>query len=150
MILSRGERALLRSDDAPLTENEREILWDSIVNVYDQFKQVVADGRDLEIEQLDPIGEGRVWTGRQALAHNLIDSHGDFISAVEKAAELSKLALDNEHRVEVINVYPRARSYLLPRPFEPVQDLVSALSIDQFVALHSRPALIMPFEIRIW
>ncbi len=150
VILSRGERALLRSDDAPLTENEREILWDSIVNVYDQFKQVVADGRDLEIEQLDPIGEGRVWTGRQALAHNLIDSHGDFISAVEKAAELSKLAVDDEHRVEVTNIYPRARSYLLPRPFEPVQDLVSALSIEQLMAFHNRPALIMPFEIRIW
>jgi protease-4 len=150
VILSRGERALLHSDAFPLSDDEREILWEGIVNVYDQFKQVVTDGRDLERDQLDQIGGGRVWTGRQALDHGLIDSHGDFIAAVEKAAELAKLPIDDDHRVEVINIYPRARSYLLPGPFEPVQELIDSYSLDQLIELYSRPALIMPFEIKVW
>ncbi len=49
-----------------MSEDERQIFWDSIAQTYGDFKQVVAEGRALPYEDLDPICEGRVWTGRQA------------------------------------------------------------------------------------
>ncbi|MFQ5436507.1 MAG: signal peptide peptidase SppA, partial [Anaerolineae bacterium] len=85
--LQRGDRAGLYSDDAPLTPENREVLWQSIVDHYQKFKQVVADGRHLPFDELDPICEGRVWNGRQALERQLVDSHGDFMDAVKKAAD---------------------------------------------------------------
>lgn len=150
VLISRGERALLRSDANPLDDRGRKILWDGIMNAYNQFKQVVADGRDLEFDELDSICEGRIWTGRQALDHKLIDSHGDFVDAISKAAELAGLPLDNDHRVEAVNIYPQARSYLLPRPFEQVDDFVSALTMNRMLDHYRRPLAMMPFDIRIW
>ncbi|MGB3717472.1 MAG: S49 family peptidase [Candidatus Promineifilaceae bacterium] len=150
VLISRGKRALLRSDASPLDDTSRKVLWDGIMHAYNQFKRVVADGRNLEFDELDSICEGRIWTGRQALEHKLIDSHGDFVDALAKAAELAGLPHDENHRVEDVNVYPQARSYLLPRPFEQVDDLVSTVDINRILDHLSRPLTMMPFDIRIW
>ncbi len=150
VLISRGERALLRNDARPLDDASRKVLWDGIMHAYNQFKQVVADGRNLEFDELDSICEGRIWTGRQALEHKLIDSHGDFVDALSKAAELAGLPHDENHRVEDVNLYPQSRSYLLPRPFEQVDDLVATVSLNRVLEHYSRPLTMMPFDIRIW
>ena len=87
--MNRGRNAALYFNQTPMSADERQIFWDSILHTYEQFKNEVAAGRNLPFEDLDPICEGRVWTGRQALEHKLIDSHGDFIDAIYKAADLS-------------------------------------------------------------
>jgi protease-4 len=150
VLIGRGERALLRSDASPLDDDRRTIMWDGIMNAYSQFKQVVADGRNLEFDGLDEICEGRIWTGRQALKHKLIDSHGDFIDALSKAAELADLPVDDDHRIEDINIYAQSHSYLLPRPFEQVDDLMATLDIRQTLDLYRHPLAMMPLDIRIW
>ncbi|HET6447166.1 MAG TPA: signal peptide peptidase SppA [candidate division Zixibacteria bacterium] len=150
VLIGRGERALLRSDASPLDDDRRKILWDGIMNAYIQFKQVVADGRNLELDELDEICEGRIWTGRQALKHKLIDSQGDFIDALSKAAELANLPMDDDHRIEDINIYSQSHSYLLPRPFEQVDDLMATLDISQTLELYRHPLAMMPLDIRIW
>jgi protease-4 len=150
VLIGRGKRALLRSDANPLDDSSRKVLWDGIMHAYNQFKRVVADGRNLEFDELDSICEGRIWTGRQALEYKLIDSHGDFVDALAKAAELAGLPHDENHRVEDVNVYAQARSYLLPRPFEQVDDLVASVAINRILDYYSRPLTMMPFDIRIW
>jgi protease-4 len=149
--LKRGQHADLYSDDAPMTEEEREIFWGGIVDVYQKFKQVVAEGRDLPLGELDPVSEGRVWSGRQALERNLVDGHGDFVDAVRKAAELADLPTDDEHVIPVVNLYPKSDGYLPPRPFEAnetVAEIGRLLVGERWRELNGRPLLLMPFEFR--
>ncbi len=58
--IKRGQNAGLYNDLTPMTEHERQIFWDGIVDSYQKFKQVVSDGRNIPIDALDPICEGRV------------------------------------------------------------------------------------------
>lgn len=149
--LKRGQHADLYSDEAPMTEEERQIFWDGVVDVYQKFKQVVAEGRDLPLGELDPVSEGRVWSGRQALERNLVDGHGDFVGAVRKVAELAGLPTDDEHVIPVVNLYPKRDSYLPPRPFEAneaVTEIGRLLAGERWRELNGRPLLLMPFELR--
>ncbi len=146
--IKRGEHAGLFSDESPLTEAERQIFQNSIVDHYQKFKQVVADGRHLPIDELDPICEGRVWNGRQALAHQLVDSHGDFVDAVQKAAELAELPTDHRHEIPVVNLYSRHNPYLAAKPF-PIKELARWLTGEQVKALSGRPLYLMPFTIKL-
>ena len=73
-----------------------------------RFLPVVAEGRDLTIEQADAAGRGRVWTGRQALGLGLVDELGGLNTAIRLAAQKAHLDL----RKARIAFYPRRRSLL--------------------------------------
>jgi protease-4 len=147
---SRGRRAGLFSDASSLSDDERQVLWDNIVETYEQFKQVVANGRDLPFEELDSICEGRVWSGRQALEHKLIDSFGDFIEAARVASELAKLKVGDGNYVPVINVYPRGRRYLLPNPYEQAKEVGRLFSTDNLRQFLGKPMLLLPYDFKLW
>jgi protease-4 len=146
--LGRGKNSQMLSDSAPLSDRQREIIWQNVVATYEQFKDLVASGRSLPVEELDEICNGRVWTGQQALGHGLIDSHGDFIDAVAKAAELANLKVDDYHEVQVLDLYGKTGGYLPPSPLEPVEDLLQLKVYDRLIELQDRTLTIMPFEIR--
>ncbi|MCY4299357.1 MAG: signal peptide peptidase SppA [Flavobacteriaceae bacterium] len=59
--------------------------------IYKTFKERVAQGRDMTIDQVEKIAQGRVWSGKQALEIGLVDAFGDVSLAIEKAAELAEL-----------------------------------------------------------
>ncbi|MFN2104771.1 MAG: signal peptide peptidase SppA [Candidatus Promineifilaceae bacterium] len=149
VTLQRGEHANLYSDAAPMTVEERKIYMDEVVRSYDQFKQVVATGRDLPVEDLDPVCEGRVWTGRQALARELVDSHGDFVEAIKKAAELGGLPVDDDHAIAVANLFAKGDGYILPRPYDEVQELGRLLSGERLRELSARPVWLMPYQVTV-
>ncbi len=111
---------------------------------------MVAGGRDLPIEELDPICEGRVWSGRQALERKLIDSFGDFVEATRKAAELAGLEIDSGEYLPIINVYPSDRRYLLPNPYEQAKEVGRLLSSDYLRQFLGKPMLLLPFELKLW
>lgn len=148
--IQRGERADLYSDAHPMTESERQIFWETIVESYRQFKQVVAQGRNLPFDELDPICEGRVWTGRQAKTHRLIDSFGDFEDAVRKAAEMAALPPDDAYDIAVVNIYAKRDGYVPPQPFETMTSLTRLLHGEQAKTLLNRPLWLMPFTFRLW
>ncbi len=148
--LQRGEHANLYSDAAPMTQEERQVFTDGIVHSYEQFKQIVARGRNLPVESLDAICEGRVWTGNQARHHNLVDSHGDFVDAIRQAAELGGLPLDDDCEVPVVNLYAKRDGYLLPRPFlEEAQEIGRLLTKEWLEELSARPLWILPFRVKL-
>lgn len=150
VTLKRGEHAELYSNIAPMNETERALFHQSIQAIYQQFKEIVARGRELPYDQLDPICEGRVWTGRQALAHKLVDSHGDFPEAIHQAAELAGLPHDNNHRVHVINLYDRDREYRLPQPFANTADWLRMFTWEHWQSFNGKPLLLMPFTVKFW
>jgi len=81
----------LTNVDRPLTADERNILQMEVNRIYDTFVQRVADGRHLSKEQVDSIGQGRVWSGQQAVANGLVDRLGSFEDAIVAVAQKAKL-----------------------------------------------------------
>lgn len=73
----------------PLDENTRRIFQAVIDGIYQEFLVLVANGRDLTVEQVDEIAGGKVWIGRQALEIGLVDELGSLNDAIAAAAALS-------------------------------------------------------------
>lgn len=61
---------------APLSDQGRQMLQSLIMDTYDQFVQMVATGRHMDVAQVRKLADGRPYTGRQALALGLIDQIG--------------------------------------------------------------------------
>jgi protease-4 len=62
-----------------------------VKRIYLDFKQKVADGRGMTMEEVEKIAQGRVWTGQDAIEIGLVDKIGDLNDAIKKAAELANL-----------------------------------------------------------
>ncbi|MDR1918667.1 MAG: signal peptide peptidase SppA [Tannerellaceae bacterium] len=75
----------------PLRPDERALMQAQIERLYDLFLSRCADGRGKTKEEIDRIGQGRVWTGEQALERGLIDALGGLDQALASAAELAEL-----------------------------------------------------------
>lgn len=75
----------------PLPEKVKAIMQISIENGYDRFLNIVADGRDMTVEQVHEIAQGRIWTGNRALEIGLVDKLGTFEDTVASAAVLANL-----------------------------------------------------------
>ncbi|MEJ6794624.1 MAG: signal peptide peptidase SppA [Flavobacteriales bacterium] len=75
----------------PLTRVERQIIQNSVENVYDTFISRVAIGRNLSKEYVDSVGQGRVWTGRDALELGLVDVLGGLETAIEISSNMADL-----------------------------------------------------------
>jgi protease-4 len=78
----------------PFTEDERRALTVKIGQTYDIFLERVSKGRHLSKEEVDRVGQGRVWTGQEALDHHLIDHLGGLREALEEARRLGNLPGD--------------------------------------------------------
>ncbi len=148
--LERGEHAGLYRDSDPMTSEERAIFQRTIHETYGRFVDVVARGRQLSPEAVDAVGGGRVWTGRQAQEHGLVDSHGDFLDAIKKAAELAALPVDDIHAVSVVNIFSRTSQYTVyPNgSARLVEEAARLLSGEQLRALTGRPLMLLPYELR--
>jgi protease-4 len=75
----------------PLQEDEKMILQQEINQIYKTFTQKVANGRRKSVAYVDSIGQGRVWTGEQALKNGLVDRLGNIDDAIRSAAKMAKL-----------------------------------------------------------
>ncbi|MFN2201446.1 MAG: signal peptide peptidase SppA [Caldilineaceae bacterium] len=124
----RGRNADLYADENTWTDEQRTQVEANVRHYYAAFKQRVADGRGLEFESLDVICNGRVWTGRQALGHGLVDELGDFQHALDLACEASGLPSDGTVRVRNIS---EPRNRILPEPASPVDALGGDITWSQ-------------------
>lgn len=81
----------IMSPTRPMTEEERKILQSMIDNSYEGFVKVISEGRDMPVEQVKKIADGRIYDGRQAKQLHLIDGFGyldDVIEQVRKDENL--------------------------------------------------------------
>lgn len=77
--------------ERPMNPQERKIMERMTDNIYDVFITHVASGRNMTKEQVDAIGQGRIWIGTDALKIGLVDKLGGLNDAIELAAELAGL-----------------------------------------------------------
>lgn len=83
--------------DRALTDKERAILIASVDQIYGTFKSRVAEGRNLSIDSVEAIGQGRVWSGEEALQIGLVDILGGLDDAIEIAKGMANI--EGEYRV---------------------------------------------------
>lgn len=76
----------------PMTVQEKAILQQYIERGYKLFLTRCSEGRNIPMESLEKIAEGRVWTGKQALEIGLVDAIGGLDDALKEAANLANLS----------------------------------------------------------
>ena len=70
----------------PFDQAEYDYMLESIESIYDRFTTIVSDARSLPKETVDAVGQGRVWTGSDAMVIHLVDEIGGLGDAVSYAA----------------------------------------------------------------
>lgn len=83
-----------------LTKPAADAFQMGIEHGYQRFIGLVSENRNIELNQMENIAEGRVWTGQDAMKLGLVDQMGDFDDAVTLAAELAELESYNTYWVE--------------------------------------------------
>ena len=97
----------------PLPPYQKAVLEREVEIIYQDFIQLVAEGRNMTVEGVDEVGQGRVWAAPDALSMGLIDELGGLERAIEVAAETAELT---EYRL-----------YELPVQKDPIQQLMEDL-----------------------
>lgn len=98
----------------PMTTTEKAMMQNMVENVYSTFVNHVAEGRGMTYEQVDEIGQGRVWTGENAKELGLVDVLGDLNDAIKIAEEMT--GLENYRIVK------------LPKLKDPLEELLQGFS----------------------
>jgi protease IV len=106
--VSRGKFADLYSPVRPFSPDERARMESYMQATYDTFVEKAAQGRNTTPEKIDLVGQGRVWTGRQAKEIGLVDDLGGLDRAIALAKQRAKIAQDAD--VELV-VYPPKKSF---------------------------------------
>ncbi len=108
-----NENADFISATKPLTKYQHDLIQMEIERVYSTFLKHVAKGRNMTTEQVDEIGQGRVWSGSDALKIGLVDEFGGLDEALEEAKDLANL---EDYRIVE-----------LPKQKEPIQQVMDDL-----------------------
>ncbi|MGD2295240.1 MAG: signal peptide peptidase SppA [Candidatus Aminicenantes bacterium] len=103
-----GKRADMFTFFRGLTQEERTLLKNEILWIYDKFITKVARGRNLDKDQVNEIGNGRVWTGQQAKMLGLVDETGGLSKAIELVKELAEIPEDEDVKLVV---WPKKPSF---------------------------------------
>lgn len=93
-VVQRGEHSTMWSAEAPFTTAQRRKLEEYVARSYRLFLDRVAAARGRDVAEILPVAGGRVWTGRQALQHGLVDGLGGLPAALAEARRLAGLAGD--------------------------------------------------------
>lgn len=95
-VISRGKHSGMFSINEKFTPSERAVVQRSMEEVYRQFTEKAAAGRNMEREELLKLAGGRVWTGRQALENGLVDQLGTLDDAVKAAQQLGGMDAEDD------------------------------------------------------
>jgi protease-4 len=94
VVVKSGKYKDLGSPVRPMSKEERRLLQGMIEDVYQQFVNAVAAGRNLPAEQVRQVADGRIFSGKQAKKLGLVDELGGLEHTVELAARLTGLGKD--------------------------------------------------------
>ncbi len=155
-ILKRGQFADLDSDFQKLTPEGRARLRETIDFIYAGFLKRVSEGRRKTVEEIEPVAQGRVWSGQRALGHGLIDATGGIDAAVELLRK--KAGIQEDEMVRLV-VFPSPKSWFdvwfRPAPSdEAAWDAETALLARRLPAglapwLEGGFLRVLPYQIRI-
>ena len=102
-IVKSGEYKDIGSMTRPMTEEEEAILQGFSDNIYYQFVDAVAEGRDMKREEVLKLADGRIFTGEQAIKLGLIDGLGNLQDTISMTGEM--VGIEGEPKV----IYPKKK-----------------------------------------
>jgi protease-4 len=108
-LMKRGRFADIDTEYAPLNQEQRAKLRTEIEVFYRGFVQRVADGRRRKYEEVEPLAQGRVWTGAQARENGLVDEIGGIDRAIEMVKQ--KANISPTEKITLV-AYPARRNLL--------------------------------------
>ena len=143
------------SFDRNLSNKEKNRMKKGIKSVYDTFIKRVSEGRDLPIEEVHKLSEGRVWTGNQALEIGLVDSLGGLEEAINiavKAASIKEYKLiylpKEQTPIEaLVKRFSDQTQLSLPAPFSEYNYIIKNPS---YFNSFSKPQVRLPFVFSIY
>jgi protease-4 len=144
-----SSNATLLYEQQNFSPEQRAVVQRFILDNYEQFKQGVAEGRKLDIQKVEEIARGRVWTGAQAKEHGLVDEFGGMDRALALARELAGIGPGED--VHILRL-PEERG-LFELLFSALPGTVRSESVAERLqrAARTRPwfEARMPFELEI-
>lgn len=87
LLFTSGPNKAMGNPDIDVTDEQREIFQSLVDESYDQFLDIISKGRDIPTATLRPIADGRIYTAKQALELNLIDSIQTYDETVDQFNE---------------------------------------------------------------
>lgn len=102
-----GEYKDMGATNRPLRSEEKEILQAMVDDIYQQFIETVAEGRNMPAERVKELADGRIYTGNQAKELGLVDELGNYYDAINMAARMAGITGE-----------PRVKSYYKPGPLD--------------------------------
>jgi protease IV len=110
--MGKGKRATMMASLSPWTAEEKQVIQQSMEDVYNTFVGRVADGRKKKLEDILPIAQGRVWTGTKAKELGLVDEIGGLDAALAEARTLAKLDATSSEDLDVYPPTPTFRDFM--------------------------------------
>lgn len=90
-VVKSGEFKDILSQTKYLSKGEKEILQDLINSTYEQFVEIIAENRNMEIDEVKKFADGRIFSGTQAKDLGLVDEIGSQSDAVDLVAKLADM-----------------------------------------------------------
>lgn len=126
-IIKSGEFKDMGSSFRDITPQEREIFQEIVDENYDEFVEVIVEGRDLPEERVRELADGRIYSGKQAEELDLVDELGDLEEAARSARERAEVEEATVVRyVQTPGFTELLRARLAPQEPEAVQVMKAA------------------------
>lgn len=123
-VIKSGRHKDIGSPVRELTEEEKKILQDVSDDIHGQFIEAVAKGRNLKIEAVKDLSDGRIFSGRQAKESGLVDELGTLEDAVSYAAKLAgikgkpKIIQERKEKNLLLRLFKENLSSFIPSPLD--------------------------------
>lgn len=153
-LIARGRNALIYTEYRAWTDAERAKVRTMNEAFYEDFVKRVSEGRRKKYEEIDDVAQGRVWTGKEALGHGLVDRLGGLEDAIDVAKERAGIPRAQEVALTVLPARKGLLETLMERQEE--GQLEARLPADLASTLRwltllrdGAPMARLPFELRI-
>lgn len=126
--LTRGKNSTMMSAYSKFTPEQEKLINDQMHGFYDMFVNKAAQGRHTTYDKIDKIGQGRIWSGEDALKNGLVDKLGGIDTAIALAKERAGIKASEKVKIKL---YPAPRSFLETLFNTDVEEVARARTISK-------------------
>lgn len=152
--IEKGKFANLFSMTDSTSQEEIELFRKAMNETYSEFKDRVSKGRNIDLDKLEEIAQGKIWTGNQAVANGLADEIGGLEKAIVEAAKLARIKNYN------VEMFPKPKSFtekLFDTDIESSVNIFKGIKskelknslrlLDNSIKYSKKPVLLMPYSV---
>ncbi len=96
--ITAGDNKAMGSNTEPMSAEQKAIFQSLVDESYEQFVEIVSDGRNMTVDEVKALADGRIYTAKQALANGLIDKIGTYEEAIidmQKTYDLENVSVED-------------------------------------------------------